>query len=100
MAAPAQKRVLRRSSTFTSPLNVEESISAVTRPPQEMSCPPVTLEGNSSARHRWPGSPCAPQAQRWHCDTIGRRRLPMSGNFDRLCGSGRQPHSLARPNVT
>ena len=30
MAEQAQKRVLRRSSTFTSPLNVEESISAVT----------------------------------------------------------------------
>jgi len=30
-------------------------------------------------------------------DTIGRRGLPMSGNFDRLCGRARKRDSIQRP---
>lgn len=48
-----------------------------------------------------PGLPSArPGLRRRHSDTIGRRGQPLSGNFDRLCGSGRIRDSIPRANVT
>ena len=45
-------------------------------------------------------SSARPGEGRRHSDTIGRRGLPVSGNFDRLCGRGRKRDSIQRLNVT
>jgi hypothetical protein len=92
--------VLRRSSIFTSPLKVEESISAVTHPPQQVMPVPCGTPGNSSARLSCkqvqaasPGGTAAPRIYR-------PRRLAHEPILGRLCGRGCHGDRSVRANVT